>query len=89
VTAALGLGVHVGKLRFDAVYAHVFAGDVDVDPRSARLPQVSPVDANAPKNPNYINGGSYSARADVLGLGVAYTFEPAPVDPDAPVAARR
>lgn len=84
VTTALGLGVHVGQFRFDAVYAHIFASGVDVDPKAARIAQISPVDANAPKNPNYINGGSYSASADVIGLGVAYTFEPAPVDADAP-----
>jgi long-chain fatty acid transport protein len=80
VTTALGLGLHVGKFRFDAVFAHVFASSVDVDPKAARIPQISPVDANAPKDPNYINGGSYSAAADVIGLGVAYTFEPAPVE---------
>lgn len=80
VTAALGVGLHIGKFRLDAVYAHVFAADVDVDPREARIPQVSPVDANPPRNPNYINGGSYSARADVVGVGLAYTFEPPPAE---------
>ncbi len=77
VTAALGASVHCSKLRLDLVYAHVFGFDVDVDPNSAKIAQVSPVQANPRKNPDYINGGMYSARADVLGLGLAYTFDPA------------
>jgi long-chain fatty acid transport protein len=84
LTTAAGLGVHLGKWRFDALFAHVFAFDVTVDPKTARIPQVSPVQANPPKYPNYINGGVYSARANVIGLGVAYTFDPAPVEPAAP-----
>jgi long-chain fatty acid transport protein len=78
LTPALGLGLHVGQLRIDATYAHVFAFDVEVAPDQARLAQVSPVDANPPRNPNYINGGVYSARADVVGLGIAYKFDAAP-----------
>ncbi|MGK3987191.1 outer membrane protein transport protein [Sorangium sp. So ce136] len=78
VTTAAGLGVHLGRWRLDASYAHVFAAGVTVDPRDARVPQVSPVRANPPEDPNFINGGAYSARANVVGLGVAYTFEAAP-----------
>ncbi|WP_234022639.1 OmpP1/FadL family transporter [Sorangium cellulosum] len=77
VTAAAGVGVHLGPWRFDVTYAHVFVSDVLVDPRDARLAQVSPVQANPPRNPNTINGGAYSTRANVLGLGLAYTFEAA------------
>ncbi|WP_437954950.1 outer membrane protein transport protein [Sorangium sp. So ce119] len=88
VTAAAGLGVHLGRWRLDASYAHVFAAGVKVDPADARVPQVSPVRANPPENPNTINGGAYSARANVVGLGVAYTFEAAPEGSATPRAAR-
>ncbi|WP_438031851.1 OmpP1/FadL family transporter [Sorangium sp. So ce204] len=86
LTTAAGLGVHLGRWRLDASYAHAFAADVRVDPREARLPQVSPVRANPPESPNTINGGAYSARANVVGLGVAYTFEAAGSDPIRPAA---
>jgi long-chain fatty acid transport protein len=78
VTAALGLGLHLGKWRFDLAYAHVFGFDADVDPAEARATQVSPLVARPAERPNYINGGVYQARADVFGIGLAYTFEPAP-----------
>lgn len=84
LTTAAGLGVHFGKLRLDLLYAHVFAFDVTVDPKNARITQVSPVQANEPKHPNYINGGTYSARANMLGFGLAYTFDPALKDPVTP-----
>lgn len=80
LTTAAGLGVHLGRWRLDASYAHVFAADVSVDPRAARFPQVSPVQGNPPENPTTINGGAYSARANVVGLGVAYTFDDAASD---------
>ncbi len=83
VTAALGGSVHWRKFRFDIVYAHVFGFDVDVDPNNAKISLISPVQANPPKTPDYINGGHYSARADVLGLGLAYTFDPSLPDPSA------
>jgi long-chain fatty acid transport protein len=89
VTTAFGASVRIGKLRIDATYAHLFASTTTVDPKEAKITQVSPVSANPPKNPDYINGGIYSQRADVVGLGIAYTFEPAPtgeepaVDPGA------
>jgi long-chain fatty acid transport protein len=83
VTTALGVSVRIGKLRIDATYAHLFAFDTTVDPAAAKITQVSPVNANAPKNPDYINGGIYSQRADVIGLGIAYTFEPAPTGEEA------
>ncbi|APR81001.1 Long-chain fatty acid transport protein [Minicystis rosea] len=86
VTTALGGSVHIGKLRLDATYAHVFGMPVNVDPKDARIPLTSPVEANPPKNPTYINGGNYSARANVIGLGLAYTFDPSPVDAPPPPA---
>jgi long-chain fatty acid transport protein len=79
VTAALGASFTVGKLRFDVTYAHVFMTDTDVSPDQAKLAQVSPVQANPPARPDIINGGLYQARADVVGLGVVYTFGKAKV----------
>jgi long-chain fatty acid transport protein len=82
VTAALGGSLYWRKFRFDLTYAHVFGFDVNVNPNTAQLSLISPVQANPPKTPDIINGGSYSARADVIGLGLAYTFDPSlPDDP--------
>lgn len=78
VTLALGLGLHLGKLRLDAVYAHVFAIQQTVDPAEAAIGQLSPVVANPPARSSAINGGIYDARADVLGVGLAYTFDGPP-----------
>ena len=86
VTAALGGSLHWRKLRLDLTYAHVFGFDVTVDPRDARISLTSPVQANLPKNPDYINGGHYAARANILGAGLTYTFDPAPGQEAAPVA---
>src|SRR5262249_9144197 len=80
MTPSLGASMHIGKVRLDLVYAHTFAFDVTVDPKDAKLAQVSPVAAKPSVNRNYINGGLYSARADVIGLGMAYTFDPAPAE---------
>lgn len=74
LTAALGGSVHWKKLRVDLTYAHVFGFNVDVDPKDAKIALISPVQANEPKNPSFINGGKYSARANVIGIGMAYSF---------------
>ena len=73
------------KLRLDVVYAHVFAFDVSVDPTTAAISRVSPVSGNAVKYQEAINGGNYSHRADVLGVGLEYRFDyepPAKKDDD-------
>ncbi|MEP7124877.1 MAG: outer membrane protein transport protein [Byssovorax sp.] len=80
ITTALGASVKLGKLRIDATFAHLFAFDTTVAPNEAKITQVSPVVANPAKNPDYINGGVYNQRANVIGLGIAYTFEPAPIE---------
>ena len=50
-----------------------------MDPKAAKVAQVSPVKANPAENPDYINGGVYNQRTNVIGLGAAYTFgTPAP-----------
>jgi long-subunit fatty acid transport protein len=58
--------------RFDAVWAHTFAATTWVDPDVARIPRINPIDGNAPFEP--VNGGRYSASADVLGVGINYQF---------------
>jgi long-chain fatty acid transport protein len=78
VTGSVGLGLHIGQWRFDLAYAHVFGFDATVEPEEARVTQVTPLVARPSERPNYINGGEYQARADVFGVGLAYTFEAAP-----------
>lgn len=77
VTLGMGLGLHVGAWRFDVAYAHLFGVDVEVDPDEAAVPIQTPMAANNP-DPHTINGGLYSARANVLGAGLRYEFD---VDP--------
>jgi len=74
VTAALGAGYAVGEhWRLDALYAHVFGIDKTVPADQAAVPRVNPVQGNAVPAAG-INGGAYSARADVVGLGAVYRF---------------
>jgi long-chain fatty acid transport protein len=69
-----GGGLHIGQhWRLDGVYAHVFASDTTVSPAEAAVPRINPVKGN-PTATEAINGGIYSARADVLGIGVVYKF---------------
>lgn len=73
-TAALGAGVEFAPhWRFDAVFAHVFGSDENVSPSQALVPRINPVKGN-PVDGEAINGGHYSARADVIGLGANYRF---------------
>ncbi len=80
VVASIGGGLHIGKWRFDAVFARVFTASVKVEPEDQRVRQVNPVLSNPPQFPNYINGGSYSASANVIGMGLAYQFD-SPAEP--------
>lgn len=73
LTTSIGGGLHIGKhWRFDAVYAHIFAKSVTVTPEEAKIPRVNPLNGNAPFEA--VNGGTYSATADLLGVGVNYLF---------------
>ncbi|MEO7112329.1 MAG: outer membrane protein transport protein [Polyangiaceae bacterium] len=73
-TVSLGGGLHIGThWRLDAVYAHIFTADQYVDPAIAASPQINPVKGN-PTATGSVNGGTYSARADVIGVGVNYKF---------------
>ena len=74
VLAALGGGLYIGEhVRLDAVYSHVFASDVTVTPQEAAVPRVNPVKGN-PTQTASVNGGTYTARADVIGVGMQYRF---------------
>lgn len=80
VTLSFGGSLHVGKWRFDGVYARVIGIPVDVSVGDARIPPVNPVRANPPASPTYINAGHYGANANVYGVGLAYQFD-APDEP--------
>jgi long-chain fatty acid transport protein len=73
ITLALGGGLHIGKhWRLDAVYAHLFASSVHVAADEAQIPRINPLKGNAPLEA--VNGGDYSAAADLIGLGLNYVF---------------
>lgn len=74
VTASVGGGLHIGAhWRMDAMAALVFLQGTNVDPAEARVPRVNPVKGN-PTATEAINGGRYTARALVLGVGAQYRF---------------
>jgi len=73
VIVSIGGGIHVGEhWRLDAVWAHLFASTVTVSADSAAIPRVNPINGNATFEA--VNGGTYSASADLIGVGVNYTF---------------
>lgn len=75
ITISAGLGVDVGKhWRFDMVYARVIGFDTYLDPKDAKVPRVNPVHGY-PTKVDAVNGGSYAAGANVLGVGMNYKFE--------------
>jgi long-chain fatty acid transport protein len=72
-TLSLGGGLFIGKKwRFDAVLAHMFVTDVNVPPGEARIPRITPLQGNAPLEA--VNGGRYTATADLLGVGLNYSY---------------
>jgi long-chain fatty acid transport protein len=74
ILVAIGGSLYMGShLRLDAVLSHVFANDVIVTPQEAAVPRVNPVQGN-PSQTAAVNGGLYSSRADVLGVGMEYRF---------------
>jgi long-chain fatty acid transport protein len=74
LTVSLGAGFHLGKhWRFDFVYAHVFGESVTTPAATAAVPAINPVKGNA-TTPDTINGGKYTAHADIVGLGVNFVF---------------
>ncbi len=80
VTLSVGGSLHIGKWRFDGVYARVIGMPVNVDPAEARIAEVNPVRANLPATPHTINAGHYEANANVYGVGLAYQFD-SPAEP--------
>ena len=76
VIASVGGSLHLDRrLRLDAVYARVMGIATEVSTSEASITHVNPIRANPPESPTAINAGSYSARADVLGIGLAYRFD--------------
>jgi long-chain fatty acid transport protein len=74
ITIAGGVGINVGKKwRFDMVYARVVGIQATVDPAEAKIPRINPVHGY-PTPVEAINGGKYSAGANVLGVGLQYKF---------------
>ncbi len=70
---SLGLGVEVTKrVRLDIAYAHLFLHGEHVSPAKARLTRINPLSGNAPNE--YVNGGRYSAHADVVSAGFLVQF---------------
>jgi long-chain fatty acid transport protein len=65
LTTSLGVGFHLGRhWRFDFVYAHIFGETVTTSPSTAAVPLINPVQGNP----------TYTAHADIVGLGVDYAF---------------
>ncbi len=74
VIAGAGASLHAGEhWRLDAVAALVLLAGTTVSPKTAKVPRVNPVQGN-PTNTESINGGEYSARAIILGVGAQYKF---------------
>lgn len=87
VTVSVGGSLHIGKWRFDGVYARVIGMPVNVDPAEARIAQVNPVRANMPTTVHTINAGHYEASANVYGVGLAYQFDSPAKPPTTPAVA--
>lgn len=72
-TVSLGGGLFIGKRwRFDAVLAHTFASDVVTTPQEAKIGRINPLAGNAPLEP--VNGGTYTANANLIGVGINYLY---------------
>jgi long-chain fatty acid transport protein len=69
-----GASLYAGdNWRLDAVGAIVLLDGTQVAPDQAKVPRVNPVQGNPTKTES-INGGDYSARAIILGVGAQYKF---------------
>jgi long-chain fatty acid transport protein len=74
IVGGAGASLHAGEhWRLDAVAALVLLNGVTVAPETAKVPRVNPVQGN-PTKTEAINGGEYSARAIILGVGAQYRF---------------
>ncbi len=73
INAMVGASIHLGDhLRLDGVYGHTFAREAHVSAGDAQIPRINPLKGNAPLEA--VNGGTYSASADLIGLGLNYKF---------------
>jgi long-chain fatty acid transport protein len=71
-TVGFGGGLHIGRWRFDGVYAHTFAGTTYISSDQAQIPRINPLKGNAPLEA--VNGGTYRATSDLIGVGFAYSW---------------
>jgi long-chain fatty acid transport protein len=75
VVGSMGGSLYAGESwRFDALAALVLLGSTQVPADQAKVPRVNPVQGN-PTKTEAINGGDYSARALILGVGAQYKFK--------------
>ncbi len=75
VIVGAGASLHAGgNWRFDAVGALVLLAGTEVAPDEARVPRINPVQGN-PTSTEAVNGGTYRARALILGVGAEYKFK--------------
>ncbi len=73
IQVTVGGSVNVtAHLRLDVLYAHTFAETTYVDPYQAQVTHINPFPGNATPEPT--NGGTYSASANLFGLGANYRF---------------
>jgi long-chain fatty acid transport protein len=73
VVASVGASIAVDdKWRFDLCVTKSFAQSVYVDPSTAKIPRINPITGNAQLEP--INGGTYTANAELFGAGVVYKY---------------
>jgi long-chain fatty acid transport protein len=71
---SVGAGIHFREhWRVDAMAALALLDGTVVPPDQAQVPRVNPVAGN-PTKTEAINGGEYSARAIILGVGINYRF---------------
>jgi long-chain fatty acid transport protein len=74
VIGGAGASLYAGDhWRLDAVFGLVLLNGTNVPPDKAQVPRVNPVQGNPTKTES-INGGEYSARAIILGVGAQYKF---------------
>lgn len=73
LTPSLGVGLGIGRVRIDAVFAYILAFAPNVDPGEAAVARVNPA-SGFPTKLEAINGGNYAFRAQVMGLGMEYKY---------------
>jgi hypothetical protein len=61
-------------VRSDALHMHSFFIPVDVDPRTAAVPGISPVKGN-PTPVEAVNAGHYAGHINTIGVGANYRFD--------------